>query len=92
MGVSRLHSAALIGVQAFEVIVEVHIGRGLPAFDIVGLPESSVKEGRKRIRSAILSSDFQFPDSRITVNLAPAERPKDGARFDSADCSGYSSR
>lgn len=81
-GLGKVRTATLIGIEARGVDVEVHVGRGLPAFDIVGLPEGSVKEGRKRIRAAILSSGFEFPVHKITVNLAPADLKKGGARFD----------
>ena len=73
-----------MGIQAPEVVVEVHLGNGLPAFHIVGLPEASVKESKDRVRSALEYSQFGFPDQRITVNLAPADLPKDGGRFDLA--------
>lgn len=70
------------GLSAPEVIVEVHLSSGLPAFNVVGLPESSVREARERVRSAILMSHFDWPESRITVNLAPADLPKRGGQFD----------
>ena len=75
-------SRAQVGTQAPEVTVEVHLSRGLPAFSIVGLPETAVKESRDRVRCAILNSDFEFPGKRISVNLAPADLPKEGGRFD----------
>ncbi len=84
MSLARIFSRAQVGVQAPEVIVEVHLGNGLPAFHIVGLPEASVKEAKDRVRSALENSQFGFPDQRITVNLAPADLPKDGGRFDLA--------
>ena len=84
MSLARIYSRAQIGIQAPEVIVEVHLGNGLPAFHIVGLPEASVKEAKDRVRSALENSKFGFPDQRITVNLAPADLPKDGGRFDLA--------
>ena len=63
--------------------VEVDIGSGLPAFDVVGLPEAVVKESKDRVRAALaIRLDFQFPAGRITVNLAPADLPKEGGRFD----------
>lgn len=73
---------AQIGINAPEVRVEVHLANGLPAFSIVGLPETAVKESKDRVRSAIINSRFEFPSRRITVNLAPADLPKDGGRFD----------
>lgn len=84
MSLARIYSRAQIGIQAPEVMVEVHLGNGLPAFHIVGLPEASVKEAKDRVRSALENSQFGFPDQRITVNLAPADLPKDGGRFDLA--------
>ncbi|WP_404341503.1 YifB family Mg chelatase-like AAA ATPase [Pseudoalteromonas mariniglutinosa] len=84
MSLARIFSRAQVGVQAPEVIVEVHLSNGLPAFHIVGLPEASVKEAKDRVRSALENSQFGFPDQRITVNLAPADLPKDGGRFDLA--------
>ncbi|WP_372762468.1 YifB family Mg chelatase-like AAA ATPase [Pseudoalteromonas sp.] len=84
MSLARIYSRAQVGISAPEVIVEVHLGNGLPAFHIVGLPEASVKESKDRVRSALENSKFGFPDQRITVNLAPADLPKDGGRFDLA--------
>jgi len=75
-------SRAQCGIEAPQVRVEVHLGAGLPCFSIVGLPEAVVKESRERVRSAIATSQFEFPQSRITVNLAPADLPKEGGRFD----------
>lgn len=82
MELATLYSRAALGMHAPQVNVEVHIGTGLPAFTLVGLPEASVKESRERVRSAILNSGFEFPAKRITVNLAPADLPKEGGRFD----------
>ena len=73
-----------MGLKAPLVSVEVHLSNGLPAFNIVGLPEAAVKESKDRVRSAIINSKFEFPNRRITVNLAPAELPKTGSRFDLA--------
>lgn len=84
MSLARIYSRAQVGIQAPEVMVEVHLGNGLPAFHIVGLPEASVKESKDRVRSALENSQFGFPDQRITVNLAPADLPKEGGRFDLA--------
>jgi len=75
-------SRAQVGVQAPLVRVEVHLTGGLPRTFIVGLPEAAVKESKDRVRSAIMNSRFVYPQSRITVNLAPADLPKDGGRFD----------
>jgi len=77
-----LHSRALAGLHAPEVTVEVHLGNGLPSFTIVGLPDTEVKESRDRVRAALVNSRFEFPARRITVNLAPAELPKESGRFD----------
>lgn len=83
MSLALLHSRALSGLQAPAVTVEVHLANGLPAFTLVGLAETEVKEARERVRAALSSAGFSFPhDRRITVNLAPAELPKEGARFD----------
>lgn len=73
---------ATIGMQAPEVSIEVHISNGLPALTLVGLPETTVKEARDRVRSALLNCGFTFPAKRITVNLAPADLPKEGGRYD----------
>ena len=82
MGLALLYSRALYGLNAPLVTVEVHIGGGLPSFTIVGLPETEVKESRDRVRSALINSRFSFPSKRITVNLAPADLPKESGRFD----------
>jgi magnesium chelatase family protein len=75
-------SRAQYGMEAPEVCVEVHLGAGLPALSIVGLPEAVVKESKDRVRSALANANFEFPAGRITVNLAPADLPKEGGRFD----------
>ncbi len=82
MNVSTIYSRAQDGINAPLVTVEVHLSRGLPGFTIVGLPETTVKESKERVRSAILNNQFEFPLSRITINLAPADLPKEGGRFD----------
>ncbi|MGY3928918.1 YifB family Mg chelatase-like AAA ATPase [Aeromonas simiae] len=84
MSLAVVYSRASLGVEAPLVTVEVHLSNGLPAFNIVGLPETSVKESRDRVRSALLNGNFEFPARRITVNLAPADLPKEGGRFDLA--------
>lgn len=76
MAVAVLKSRALSGMEAPEVTVEVHLGRGLPSFSIVGLADTEVKEARERVRAAIQNARFDFPASRVTVNLAPADLPK----------------
>jgi len=70
------------GIDAPEVIIEVHLSNGLPALNIVGLAETAVKESKDRVRGALLNSHFEFPMRRITINLAPADLPKEGGRFD----------
>jgi magnesium chelatase family protein len=82
MSLAVLHSRALAGMDAPPVTVEVHLANGLPSFTIVGLPETEVKESRDRVRAALANCRFDFPARRVTVNLAPAELPKEGGRFD----------
>ncbi|MCH8537431.1 MAG: ATP-binding protein, partial [Alkalimonas sp.] len=82
MSLAIVFSRARHGLAAPLVTVEVHLANGLPAFHLVGLPEASVKESRDRVRSALINSGFAFPDKKITVNLAPADLPKEGGRFD----------
>lgn len=82
MSLALVHSRARAGVAAPPVRVEVHLSGGLPLINIVGLPEAAVRESRDRVRAAILCAQFEFPARRITVNLAPADLPKDGGRFD----------
>jgi magnesium chelatase family protein len=84
MSLTQLSTRAQEGINAPEVNVEVHISNGLPAFTMVGLPEAAVREARDRVRSAIINSGFEFPARRITVNLAPADLPKEGGRYDLA--------
>jgi magnesium chelatase family protein len=82
MSLAVLYSRALSGLEAPLVTVEVHLAGGLPAFTIVGLPEAEVREARDRVRAALLNCRFEFPARRITVNLAPADLPKESGRFD----------
>ncbi len=82
MSLAVLRSRAIAGMDAPEVIVEVHLAAGLPAFTLVGLPDTEVKEARDRVRAAIQNCHFEFPQRRITVNLAPADLPKESGRFD----------
>ncbi len=82
MALSCVYSRARIGLDSPLVTVEVHLANGLPAFNIVGLPETSVKESKDRVRSAIINCGYEFPAKRITINLAPADLPKEGGRFD----------
>jgi magnesium chelatase family protein len=84
MSVARIQCRAQLGLLAPPVLVEVHLGSGLPMFSIVGLPAAAVKESKERVRAALANSGFEFPAGRITVNLAPADLPKDGGRFDLA--------
>src|SRR5215813_8902816 len=77
-----VRSAAVFGIEASPVTIEVDVSFGLPGFTVVGLPDASVRESRDRIRSAIRNSGFAFPDHRVTVNLAPADVRKAGASFD----------
>ena len=78
------YSRGRLGIEAPLVVIEAHVSSGLPRFSLVGLPEAAVRESRDRVRSALLQNGFVFPPRRITVNLAPAELPKDGSRYDLA--------
>jgi magnesium chelatase family protein len=82
MSVARVASRAQLGLTAPRVEVEVHLGGGLPTFSIVGLPATAVKESKDRVRAALANSGFKWPEGRITVNLSPADLPKDGCRYD----------
>ena len=82
MSLAVVASRALAGIEAPEVLVEVHLGNGLPVFNIVGLPEAEVREARDRVRAALHHGQFEFPARRITVNLAPADLPKGSSGFD----------
>ena len=82
MSVATIYSRAQHGMDALRVSVEVHLSNGLPSFSIVGLPEAAVRESKDRVRAALINSNFEFPARRIIVNLAPAELPKQGGRFD----------
>src|ERR687895_73866 len=79
---ARVRSAAVLGIDAFPVEVEVDISSGMPSFSTVGLPQGAVKEGRERVSAALANAGFQFPLRRITVNLAPADIRKDGSALD----------
>ncbi len=79
---ARVRSAAVLGIDAYPVDVEVDITNGLPSFSTVGLPHGAVKEGRERVSAALANGGFSFPLRRITVNLAPADVRKDGSAFD----------
>jgi len=82
MSLATIHTQALHGVTPISVSVEVHISNGLPALGIVGLPEAAVRESKDRVRAAIINSGFEFPARKITVNLAPADLPKEGGSYD----------
>ncbi len=82
MGLAKVYSSAVLGIDAYSVEVEVDIAKGLPSFNTVGLPDVAVKESKDRVKAAIKNSDFKFPTKRITVNLAPADVKKEGSLFD----------
>lgn len=82
MDIAIVNSRAITGITSPQVSVEVHLSRGLPSLSIVGLPETVVRESKDRVRSAILNNHLEFPAGRITINLAPADLPKEGGRFD----------
>jgi len=84
MGFAMMLCRAQQGMEAPEVRVEVNTGNGLPSFQIIGMPETTVREAKDRVRTAIQNSGIKFPVAKITVNLSPAELPKQGARFDLA--------
>ncbi|HMY97295.1 MAG TPA: magnesium chelatase domain-containing protein, partial [Pseudomonadales bacterium] len=84
MSLSTILTRARLGIEAPLVQVETHLSNGLPSLAIVGLPEAAVKESKDRVRSALLNAGFEFPARRITINLAPADLPKEGGRFDLA--------
>ncbi|PSL13874.1 magnesium chelatase family protein [Marinobacterium halophilum] len=84
MSLAVIHTRAQLGIQAPPVAVEVHLSGGLPSMSIVGLPETAVKESRERVRSALITAGFEFPQRRVTINLAPADLPKEGGRYDLA--------
>jgi magnesium chelatase family protein len=79
---AKVISSAVLGIDAYLVDVEIDLARGLPCFNLVGLPDKAVKESRERVRAAVKNSNFQFPVKRITVNLAPADIKKEGAAYD----------
>ncbi len=84
MSFAKIYTRGVLGLHAPLIEVEVHMSQGLPSLTIVGLPETSVRESKDRVRSAIINSGFQFPTKRLTINLAPADLPKDGSRLDLA--------
>ena len=82
MSFAVIHTRARVGIEAPGVTVETHLSGGLPSLSIVGMPETAVRESKDRVRSALLNAGFEFPARRITINLAPADLPKEGSRFD----------
>lgn len=82
MSFAKIYTRGLLGLHAPQIEVEVHVSQGLPSLTIVGLAEAAVRESKDRVRSAIINSGFQFPTKRLTINLAPADLPKDGSRLD----------
>ncbi len=84
MSLALVHSRARAGVKAQAVRIEVFLSGGLPHTQIVGLPAAAVRESRDRVRAALICARFEFPQRRITINLAPADLPKEGGRFDLA--------
>ena len=81
---SVIYSAGLSGIDSFIVSVEVDAAPVLPYFELVGLPDAAVKEAKERVRTACFNSGFRFPELGLTVNLAPADRRKEGSAFDAA--------
>ena len=79
---ASITSCGLSGIEGFSVEVEVNLAHGMPMFEIVGLPDASVKESRERVRAAMKNSGYQFPFERLTVNLAPADQKKEGPSYD----------
>ena len=79
---ASIPSFGLIGIDGFTVTAEINLANGMPMFEIVGLPDASVKESRERVRAALKNSGFAFPNGRITVNLAPADLKKEGPAYD----------
>ncbi|MGA1869179.1 MAG: YifB family Mg chelatase-like AAA ATPase [bacterium] len=86
--ISKLYSASLLGIDAYPIEVEVDLAKGLPFFSTVGLPDTTVKESRERVKSALNNTGYRFPNNRITINLAPADIRKEGTGFDLPICLG----
>ncbi len=84
MSLAIVYSRAQLGISAPLITVEAHLSNGMPGLSIVGLPETAVKESKDRVRSALLNAGFDFPPKRMTINLAPADLPKEGGRYDLA--------
>lgn len=88
MAFAQVFTRSVVGLTAPQVLVEVHLSQGLPALTIVGLPEAAVRESKDRVRSAIINTGYEFPNRRLTINLAPADLPKEGSRLDLPICIG----
>ena len=84
--VVKIKSIGILGMDTFDVTVETDISRGIPSFDIVGLPDASIKESRDRVRSAVRNGGFEFPTKKIVINLAPADVKKFGSIYDFDTC------
>lgn len=82
MSLAIVYTRAALGIEAPLITIEVHLSSGLPGLTMVGLPETTVKEARDRVRSALINSGYAFPAKKITINLAPADLPKEGGRYD----------
>ena len=82
MSLAIIYTRAAFGISAPLITIEIHISTGLPGLTMVGLPETTVREARDRVRSAIINSGYTFPAKKITINLAPADLPKEGGRYD----------
>ena len=82
MSLAKVNSLGISGIDGYIVTVEIDISNGLPAFDIVGLPDASVRESKERVKAAVKNSNYICPVKRITVNLAPADRKKEGPSYD----------
>ena len=82
MSLAIIYTRAAFGISAPLITIEIHISNGLPGLTMVGLPETTVREARDRVRSAIINSGYTFPAKKITINLAPADLPKEGGRYD----------
>ena len=85
---SIINSSNIIGIESFLTKVEVDITNGIPCFNIVGLPSTEIREARERVKSAIINSGYKFPNSRIVVNLSPADMKKEGSFLDLSICIG----
>ena len=84
MAVAKAHAVSLLGIDGAVIEIEAHVGSGLPAFTLVGLPDTALSEARDRVRAALINAGESFPDRRLTVALSPAMLPKSGAHYDLA--------